>query len=89
MVDHYRLLVESVKDYAIFILDPAGHITTWNEGAQRIKGYLAAEIVGEHFSVFYPAEDVAGCDTEEGVCTWYGRTTACEPVAETWTCSEL
>ncbi len=75
MVDHYRLLVESVKDYAIFILDPAGHITTWNEGAQRIKGYLAAEIVGKHFSVFYPAEDVAGgkCERELHEAAHQGR----------------
>ncbi|MEO7327803.1 MAG: PAS domain-containing sensor histidine kinase [Minicystis sp.] len=57
--DLYRLLVERVKDYAIFILDPLGQITTWNEGAQRIKGYAAVEVVGKHFSLFYPVEDVA------------------------------
>lgn len=54
----FRLLVQSVKDYAIFMLDPTGHIVTWNEGARRIKGYAQEEIVGQHFSVFYPAEDV-------------------------------
>jgi len=52
--ERFRLLVQSVKDYAIFMLDPGGHVATWNEGAQRIKGYSAAEIVGKHFSVFYP-----------------------------------
>jgi PAS domain S-box-containing protein len=57
--ERFRLLVESVKDYAIFMLDPTGHIATWNEGARRIKGYTEAEIVGSHFSRFYPAEDLA------------------------------
>ena len=55
----YRLLVESVRDYAIFAMDPTGHILSWNEGAQRIKGYAATEIIGRHFSSFYPAEDLA------------------------------
>jgi PAS domain S-box-containing protein len=55
----FRLLVHSVKDYAIFLLDPEGHVATWNEGAQRIKGYAEEEIVGQHFSVFYAAEVVA------------------------------
>ncbi len=54
-----RLLLESVKDYAIFMLDPKGNVATWNAGAQRIKGYRAAEIIGRHFSSFYPPEDVA------------------------------
>jgi PAS domain S-box-containing protein len=57
--DLYRLLVESVQDYAIFALDPTGHIMTWNTGARRIKGYTADEIIGKHFSIFYPAVDVA------------------------------
>ena len=56
--DRFRLLVQSVKDYAIFLLDPEGRITSWNEGAERIKGYSADEIVGRHFSVFYPPEAV-------------------------------
>jgi PAS domain S-box-containing protein len=56
--ERFRLLVEGVKDYAIFMLDPYGHITTWNEGARRIKGYEEEEIVGEHFSIFYTEEDV-------------------------------
>jgi two-component system sensor kinase FixL len=59
-LDHsYQLLlqgVESVKDYAIFVLDPAGYIMTWNLGAQRIKGYTAEEIIGQHFSRFYEEE---------------------------------
>jgi PAS domain-containing protein len=51
--EQFRFLVEGVNDYAIFMLDPAGHITTWNLGAERTKGYEAAEILGKHFSVFY------------------------------------
>src|SRR3954468_7451591 len=54
--DRFRLLVESVKDYAIFMLDPEGRILTWNAGAELIKGYSASEIIGEHFSRFYPPE---------------------------------
>jgi PAS domain S-box-containing protein len=50
----FRLLVESVTDYAIFALDPQGHVTTWNAGAQRLKGYRADEILGQHLSRFYP-----------------------------------
>jgi len=56
--DLFRLLVESVRDYAIFLLDPTGHIQTWNEGARRINGYTAAEIIGHHFSIFYPPSDI-------------------------------
>ncbi|HEX7127361.1 MAG TPA: PAS domain-containing sensor histidine kinase [Thermodesulfobacteriota bacterium] len=52
------LLVSSVVDYAIFVLDPAGRVVTWNIGAERIKGYRADEIIGRHFSRFYPPEDV-------------------------------
>ncbi|MGB7658074.1 MAG: PAS domain S-box protein [Pseudolabrys sp.] len=53
----YRLLVEAVTDYAIYLLDPSGIITTWNPGAERIKGYTAHEIIGQHFSRFYTEED--------------------------------
>jgi PAS domain S-box-containing protein len=53
----YRLLVESVRDYAIFALDPTGRVLSWNRGAQRIKGYEAHEIIGHHFSVFYPQRE--------------------------------
>jgi PAS domain S-box-containing protein len=52
----FRLLVESVRDYAIFMLDVNGNISSWNAGAQRIKGYRASEIIGRHFSIFYPPE---------------------------------
>jgi PAS domain S-box-containing protein len=54
--DSFRLLVESVKDYAIIMLDPMGNVVSWNMGAERIKGYRAEEIIGRSFSVFYPAE---------------------------------
>jgi PAS domain S-box-containing protein len=57
--ERYRLLVESIRDYAIFMLDPQGRVTTWNEGARRLKGYEAEEIVGRHFSTFYPPEVAA------------------------------
>ena len=53
----YKLLLQSVMDYGIFMLNPEGIIISWNEGARRIKGYRANEIVGRHFSVFYTAED--------------------------------
>src|SRR5207302_6698542 len=56
--DQFALLVSSVVDYGIFMLDPSGVVVTWNEGAQRIKGYAATEIIGRHFSVFYPAEEI-------------------------------
>jgi PAS domain S-box-containing protein len=67
----FRLLVEHVKDYGIFILSPEGYVETWNAGAQRLKGYTAAEIIGLHFSVFYPPAEVAAgkCEIElEGAC---------------------
>jgi PAS domain S-box-containing protein len=53
----FRLLVQSVTDYALFMLDAEGRVTNWNAGAERIKGYAAGEIVGEHFSRFYTSED--------------------------------
>jgi PAS domain S-box-containing protein len=56
--ERFRLLVEGVKDYAIFMLDAGGHVSTWNLGARRIKGYETGEIVGKHFSAFYTREDV-------------------------------
>jgi two-component system, chemotaxis family, CheB/CheR fusion protein len=56
--ERFRLLVANVKDYAIFALDPEGRVESWNRGAGRIKGYTAEEIVGKHFSIFYPPEDV-------------------------------
>jgi hypothetical protein len=54
-----RLLIQSVKDYGIFMLDPEGRVASWNSGAQRIKGYRREEIIGRHFSTFYPPEDLA------------------------------
>jgi PAS domain S-box-containing protein len=56
--ERFRLMVEGMKDYAIFMLDPGGCITTWNEGAERIEGYREEEILGRHFSSFYSEEDV-------------------------------
>ncbi|MBN9544925.1 MAG: PAS domain S-box protein [Alphaproteobacteria bacterium] len=55
--EQFRLLVQSVTDYAIYMLDASGNITSWNQGAQRIKGYLPDEIIGQHFSRFYTQED--------------------------------
>jgi PAS domain S-box-containing protein len=54
--ERFRLLVASIRDYAIFMLDPGGYVLTWNTGAERFKGYQADEIIGQHFSVFYPDE---------------------------------
>ena len=56
--ERFRLMVEAVRDYAIFMLDTTGHIVSWNEGAKRIKGYSADEIIGKHFSTFYTSEDL-------------------------------
>ncbi|HTU63355.1 MAG TPA: PAS domain S-box protein, partial [Polyangiales bacterium] len=71
----FRLLVESVRDYAIFMLDEQGNVSTWNVGAQRIKGYDAQEIIGQHFSRFYPETDVRGgkCEMELRVAKAEGR----------------
>ncbi|HTL95044.1 MAG TPA: PAS domain S-box protein [Gemmatimonadaceae bacterium] len=56
---NFRLLVEGVRDVAIYMLDPEGRVATWNRGAERIKGYVASEIVGRSFATFYPPEDIA------------------------------
>src|SRR5215471_19894648 len=53
----YRLLIEAVTDYAIYMLDPNGIVTSWNPGAERLKGYTGAEIIGQHFSRFYTEGD--------------------------------
>lgn len=53
----FRLLVQGVTDYAIYMLSPEGRVSNWNQGAQRIKGYLPEEIIGQHFSIFYTPED--------------------------------
>src|SRR3978361_1536358 len=55
----YRLLINAVTDYAIYMIDPSGIVTSWNAGAQRFKGYAASEIIGQHFSRFYTDEDRA------------------------------
>ncbi|HKQ29452.1 MAG TPA: PAS domain S-box protein [Burkholderiales bacterium] len=57
--ERFRLLVEGVKDYAIYLLDPEGRIASWNAGAERIKGYQSQEIIGKHFSTFYPDEAIS------------------------------
>ena len=56
--ERFRLLVAGVQDYAIFMLDEKGYVASWNDGAQRIKGYMPEEIIGQHFSRFYPEEDI-------------------------------
>jgi PAS domain S-box-containing protein len=56
--ERFRLLVEGIADYAIFMLDPAGFVSSWNSGAERIRGYRAQEIIGQHFSCFYCDEDL-------------------------------
>jgi PAS domain S-box-containing protein len=56
--ERFRLLVENVRDYALFMLDPEGRVVSWNFGARRISGYESAEVVGRHFSIFLPSEDV-------------------------------
>src|SRR5258708_4379317 len=73
--ERFGLLVASVKDYAIFMLDATGRVTTWNAGAEHIKGYKPAEIIGKHFSVFYPPEDVVAgkCEYELAAAERDGR----------------
>ncbi|MDN3659484.1 PAS domain-containing sensor histidine kinase [Ferruginibacter paludis] len=73
--ESYGLLVESVKEYAIFIIDVNGYITTWNKGAEQIKGYTASEIIGEHISVFYTPEEIANNEPETNLqlARAYGR----------------
>jgi PAS domain S-box-containing protein len=63
----YRLLVQGVTDYAIYMLDPSGRVVNWNAGAERAKQYTAAEIVGRHFSCFYGPEDRAAGQPEAGL----------------------
>jgi rsbT co-antagonist protein RsbR len=70
-----QLLVDSVKEYAITILDPRGHITTWSPAAERLKGYRAEEIIGKHFSTFYSQEDISSgkCERELEIAAREGR----------------
>jgi PAS domain S-box-containing protein len=65
--ERFRMLVDAVQDYAIFTLDTAGYITSWNTGAERIKGYAVSEILGKHFSVFYPEEDIRAGKPQHGL----------------------
>ena len=65
--ERFRALVKGVKDYAIFMLDPDGHVLTWNDGAERIKGYRTEEIIGKHFSCFYPKEDIERGKPDQGL----------------------
>src|SRR5271163_3898144 len=65
----YRLLVEAITDYAIYMLDPNGVVKSWNPGAERFKGYQAAEILGKHFSMFYTLEDRAKGEPERAMGT--------------------
>jgi PAS domain S-box-containing protein len=67
--EQFRLLVQGVTDYAIYMLDPMGRVSSWNVGAQRIKGYLAGEIIGEHFSRFYTSEDRTRGDPQKALET--------------------
>jgi phosphoserine phosphatase RsbU/P len=71
--ERFRLLVESVEDYAIFMLDAYGRVSSWNIGAERIKGYRADEIIGQHFSRFYPPEDTGKCAMELEAAAREGR----------------
>ncbi|MGV2292834.1 ATP-binding protein [Trinickia sp. YCB016] len=67
--ERFRILVEAVEDYAIFMLDRDGRVASWNTGAQKIKGYSARDIMGQHFSVFYPPDDVAAGKPEMELVT--------------------
>ena len=67
----FRLLVEGVTDYAIYMLDHDGNVVNWNAGAQRAKGYVAEEIVGQHFSRFYSAQDRLNRVPEQNLQTAY------------------
>jgi PAS domain S-box-containing protein len=67
--EKFRLLVDGTKDHAIFMLDPGGRVVSWNPGAQRIKQYTAGEIIGQHFSRFYPADDVQSGNPERALQT--------------------
>ena len=65
----YRLLVEAVTDYAIYMLDPNGIVVSWNAGAERFKGYASSEVVGRHFSIFYTPQDQANGEPRRALDT--------------------
>ncbi len=87
-----QLMVDNINEYAILLLDPNGHVTTWTPTAEKLKGYRAEEIIGKHFSVFYTKEDLEGgkCERELEVAgkvrtaaampgsTWLSATTTSE-----------
>src|SRR4051794_1963120 len=65
--ESYSLLVESIKDHAIFMIDTNGYVITWNKGAEQVKGYKASEIIGAHISVFYRAEEIENGEPEKAL----------------------
>src|SRR5213594_335466 len=65
--EQFHILVDSVEEYAIYMLDPSGNVVTWNTGAEKIKGYTADEIIGKNFACFYTAEDVAADKPERNL----------------------
>src|SRR5438067_2282217 len=67
--EKFRLLVDGVRDYALYLLDASGNVESWNSGAERIKGFRAEEVVGRHFSMFYPPEAVAAGDPARALAT--------------------
>jgi PAS domain-containing protein len=71
--EYFRLLVDGVKEYAIYGLDAKGFVTTWNAGAQRIKGYHVEEIVGKHFSCFYTPEDIQAGQPDKALAVAVAR----------------
>jgi PAS domain S-box-containing protein len=74
-LDKYKLLVDNIQDYAIFLMDEQGYIKTWNKGAEKHKGYKAEEIIGKHFSIFYMSEDITAKKPEKEleIATQFGR----------------
>ena len=80
--ERFRQLVQGARDYAIFLLDVSGRVATWNEGAERIKGYAIHEILGEHFSRFYPDEAVRNGWPDKELRMPRGRSPVCE--GERW-----
>src|SRR5438874_5521743 len=65
--EEFHLLVESIKDYAIFMINTTGHILSWNKGAERIKGYSASEIIGKHISIFYTDDEIQRGEPERNL----------------------
>lgn len=66
-LEHFRLFIENVQEYALFLLDTSGRITSWNRGAERIKGYKAPEVLGKHFSIFYSPKDIRARKPQHGL----------------------